>query len=109
MDQDKMSNFFRGPSIDASCQDSVHLVKRFQRGRFFRNQQIESKNFLWWPRLLMDQDETSNRYSGSSIDASFHDSVHLAKRFRGEDFLEIDQSQTRIACGGHICQSIQTK
>jgi hypothetical protein len=21
--------------------------------------------------------------------------------FRGEDFLEIDQSETRIACGGH--------
>jgi hypothetical protein len=23
--------------------------------------------------------------------------------FRGEDFLEIDQSETRIACGGHVC------
>jgi hypothetical protein len=22
---------------------------------------------------------------------------------RGEDFLEIDQSETRIACGGHVC------
>ena len=22
---------------------------------------------------------------------------------RGEDFLEINQSETRIACGGHIC------
>jgi hypothetical protein len=21
----------------------------------------------------------------------------------GEDFLEIDQSETRIACGGHVC------
>jgi hypothetical protein len=25
------------------------------------------------------------------------------KRFRGEDYIEIDQSETRIACGGHIC------
>jgi hypothetical protein len=24
--------------------------------------------------------------------------------FRGEDFLEIDQSQARIVCGGHIGQ-----
>jgi hypothetical protein len=24
--------------------------------------------------------------------------------FRGEDFLEIDQSETRIGCGGHVCQ-----
>jgi hypothetical protein len=23
--------------------------------------------------------------------------------FKGEDFLEIDQSETRIACGGHVC------
>jgi hypothetical protein len=23
--------------------------------------------------------------------------------FRGDDFLEINQSETRIACGGHVC------
>jgi hypothetical protein len=23
--------------------------------------------------------------------------------FRGEDFLEIDQSETRMACGVHVC------
>jgi hypothetical protein len=23
--------------------------------------------------------------------------------FRGEDFKEIDQPETRIACGGHVC------
>jgi len=23
--------------------------------------------------------------------------------FRGEDFLEINQSETRIACGSHVC------
>jgi hypothetical protein len=22
---------------------------------------------------------------------------------RGEDFLEINQSETKIACGGHVC------
>jgi hypothetical protein len=25
--------------------------------------------------------------------------------FREEDFLEINQSETRIACGGHVCIS----
>jgi hypothetical protein len=30
-------------------------------------------------------------------------------RFRGEDVLEIDQSETRIVCGGHVCQRIGTK
>jgi hypothetical protein len=37
-----------------------------------------------------------------SIGASHQISVHLAKRFQRR-FLEIDQSETRIACGGHIC------
>jgi hypothetical protein len=32
--RDKMSNLYRGPSIDASYQVSVHLDKRFQRRRF---------------------------------------------------------------------------
>ena len=30
-DRDEMSNLYRGPSIDASYQVSVHLAKRFQR------------------------------------------------------------------------------
>ena len=33
MDWDEMSNLYRGPSIDASYQVSVHLAKRFQRRR----------------------------------------------------------------------------
>jgi hypothetical protein len=44
----------------------------------------------------------SNLYKGPSKDASYQVSIYLAKRFRGDDFLEIDQSETRIACGGHV-------
>jgi hypothetical protein len=33
MDRDEMSNLYRGPSIDASYQVSVHLAKQFQRRR----------------------------------------------------------------------------
>ena len=29
--------------------------------------------------------------------------------FRGEDLKKINQSETRIACGGHVCQPIGTK
>jgi hypothetical protein len=43
-----------------------------------------------------------------SIDASYQVSVHLAKRFQRR-FLEIDQLETRIACGSHICYWIGTK
>jgi hypothetical protein len=31
MDQNEMSNLYRGPSIDASCQVSYRLAKRFQK------------------------------------------------------------------------------
>ena len=31
----------------------VHLAKRFQRRRFFRNQPIKNKNCLWWPSLFV--------------------------------------------------------
>jgi hypothetical protein len=26
-----------------------------------------------------------------------------SKQFQGRRFLEIDQSETKIACGGHVC------
>jgi hypothetical protein len=56
----------------------------------------------------MDQDEMSYLYRGSSIDASYQVSVHLAEGFQRRRFLEIDQSETRIACGGHVCKWIGT-
>jgi hypothetical protein len=33
MDRDEISNLYRGPSINASYQVSVHLAERFQRRR----------------------------------------------------------------------------
>jgi hypothetical protein len=57
----------------------------------------------------MDRDEISNLYRGPSIDASYQVSVHLAKRFQRRRFLKIGQSETRIACGGHVCKWIGTK
>ena len=81
-DRDKMSNLYRGPSIDASYQVSVHLAKRFQRRRFFRNRPIRNKNCLWRPCLLMDRDEMSHLYRGPAIDASYQVWVHLGERFQ---------------------------
>ena len=54
--------------------------------------------------MLTDQDEISNLYRGPSIDASYQVSVQLVKQFQGRRYLEIDQSETRIACGGHVRQ-----
>jgi hypothetical protein len=151
---DEMCNLYRGPSIDASYQVSVHLAKQFQRRRF------ENIGLSERPCLLMNRDEMSNLYKGPSKDASYQVSIHLAKwfqrrpffrnqatrnknclwrhvcqrigtkwtifiediprmlhtkfrfiwpsGFREEDFLEIDQSETRTACGGHVCWWIGT-
>jgi hypothetical protein len=79
MDQNEMSNLYRGPSIDASYQVSYHLAKRFQRKSCFRNQTIKNKNCLWRPCLLTDQNGMSNSQRGPSIDASYQVSVYLAK------------------------------
>jgi hypothetical protein len=38
-----------------------------------------------------------------SIDASYQISVHLAQGFQRRRILKISQSETRIACGGHVC------
>jgi hypothetical protein len=59
--------------------------------------------------LLTDPNEMSNPYREPSIDASYQVSVHLAKRFQRRRFLEINQLETRIACGSHICYWIGTK
>jgi hypothetical protein len=81
-----VSNLYREPSKDASYQISIHLAKLFQRRRFFRNQPIRNKNSLWWPCLLTDLDEMSNLNREPSIDASYLDLVHLAKRFQRRRF-----------------------
>ena len=52
--------------------------------------------------LLMDRDKMSNLYKGPPIVAFYQVSVYLIKRFLKRRFLEIDQSETRIAYGGHV-------
>ena len=83
-----MSNLYRGPSIDASYQVSVHLDfgQAFSEEKIFLNRPIRNKNYLWRPCLLLDRDEMSNLYRGPSIDASFSKFQFIWLRdFRGED------------------------
>ena len=58
---------------------------------------------VWQQCLLTDRDEISSLDRGPSIDASYEVSVHLAMQFQRRRFLEIDQSEKIIACGGHVC------
>jgi hypothetical protein len=57
----------------------------------------------------MDRDNISHLNREPSIDASYLVSVHLANQFQRTRFLEIDQLETRIAYGSHICLWIGTK
>jgi hypothetical protein len=79
--RDEMRQFHRGPYINASYQVSVHLAKRFQRRRYFRNQPTRNRNVQWRSCLLKDRNEMINPYRVPSIDASYQVSVHLAKLF----------------------------
>jgi hypothetical protein len=58
--------------------------------------------------LLRDRNEMSNLYRGTSIYASYQVLAHLAKRFQ-RYFLEINQSETRIAYSSHACQRVGAK
>ena len=78
-------------------------TKRLQRRRFFRNQPIRNKNCLWWPSLLTDG--TKSAIFIEDLPRMFPTMFRFIwpSGFRGEDFLVINQSETRIACGGHVC------
>jgi hypothetical protein len=66
MDRDEMSNFYRGPSIDASYQVSVHLAEGFHRRRLkcekltddIRRTPSDSKSShcLWQGELIKIED-----------------------------------------------------
>jgi hypothetical protein len=46
----------------------------------------------------------SNVYRRPSKGASYQVLIYLARQFHEEKiFLEINQSETRMACGGHVC------
>jgi hypothetical protein len=62
-----MSIIYRGPTIDASYQVSVHLAKWFQRRRFFRNQPIRNKKS---PMAAMFDDGSGQ--NEQSLERTFH-------------------------------------
>ena len=95
-----MSKHYRGPSKDASYQISIHLAKRFQR-RFLYESTNQKQKLPMTAMLINGSGQISSLYTGSSIDASYQVSVHLANQF--QRFLEIDNSEIRIACGNHDC------
>ena len=98
-----MSNIYRGPSIDASYQVSVHLAMWFQRKRFLEIDQSETRiacggHVCTWIGTKLALVIENRPYM---LPTKFR--FIWQSGFRGEDFLEINQSETRIVCGGHVC------
>ena len=56
-DLDEMSNLHRGHSIDASCQVSVNLTKRFQRRKLKKIGQSETKIACGGSCLVLDHNK----------------------------------------------------
>jgi hypothetical protein len=91
-----------GQNERSSCHVSVNLAKRFQRRRFLKIGHSETRIACGGSCLVMDRDAMTNLYRGPSIDASYQVLLYLATWFQRR-FLKIDQSETRIACEGHVC------
>ena len=66
----------------------------------FKNRPIRNKN---GPCLLTDQDEMSNLYRDLPQMLPTKFQFTWPSGLRGECFLEINQSETRMACDGHVC------
>jgi hypothetical protein len=85
MDRDEMSIPYRGPSIHASYQVSVHWTKCFQRRIFLEIDQSETR-IVWWPWVLENPDDMANLYRGRSKVSSYQMLDHLGKRFQRRFF-----------------------
>ena len=68
----------------------------------FRNRPSRNKNCLWQPCLLTDRDEIINFIEHLPYMFLTKFRFIWLSSFREENFLEIDQSETKIACGSHI-------
>jgi hypothetical protein len=76
-----------------------------KKKNFFRKQPIRNKNCLWWPCLLTIGTKLEDH--PWMLPTKFR--FISPSGYRVEDSLEINQLETRIACGGRVCKRIGTK
>ena len=82
----------------------LYLVKWFQRRRFLEIDQPETRLVYDSMGVMFVNRSVQNEhiYREPSIDASYQVSVHMVKMFQVKRFLEINQSEIRIAYGVNV-------
>ena len=76
--------------------------KAVSEEKIFRNRTIRKKNCLWQPCLLVLRNKMSNFIEDLPRMLPTQFRFIWPSGFRGEDFLEINQSETRMVLGGHL-------
>jgi hypothetical protein len=69
MDQNEMSNLYRGPSIDASYQVSYHLASE---EKLFQKSTNKKQELPMMAMFANGSNGMSNSHRGPSIDVSYH-------------------------------------
>ena len=98
-DRDETNNIYRRMSIYIFYQVLVHLAMRFQRRRFFQKQELPVAAMLVSGSGRNEQ--SLQRTVHRCFLPSFGSFAHAV--LEENIFLKIDQSETRIVCGGHVC------
>ena len=108
-DRDETSILYRGPSIDASYQVAVHLAKLFQRRRPLKIGQSETR--IACGGQVFNESGQNVQSLERTFCRCFLPSFSSFGKVVSEEkiFLEINQSETRTACGGHVCKRIGIK
>ena len=109
-DRDEMNNIYRGPSKDASYQVLIHLAKRFLEEMIFQKS-INQKQELSVVAMFVNGSELNEQSLWRIFQGCFLPCFDSFGQAVSEEkiFLEINQSESRISCGGHVCQWIKTK
>ena len=108
-DQNQMRQLYIGPLIDASCQISVYLAKRFQRRRFFYFSQSGSRIHHSGHVCWRIRKKPGNFIEHLSKMPPVKNQFIWPSGFERKTFFYFSQSETRIAHSGNVCWGIRTK
>jgi beta-N-acetylglucosaminidase len=83
---------------EANCQSDLKDTKQ-------KYMELETQNHICTNQIrrMDEENKLLKTQTEHSIGASHQVSVHLAKQFQRRRFLEINQPETRIAYGSHVC------